>query len=128
MPRKIVRVNIPQNPTEAIRLMQSVNTRHTDLGDSSPLGGLKWADLSPAVARAAEHDAKAKEIERELEKRYRERDKEMPLIIQGLRSARDVLLGVNADNPKVLGDFGYTVDDTARNRAAKTDATKTPAG
>lgn len=124
MPKKSVRVNIPSNPSEAIRLLAQVRDKHTALGASSPLAGLKWTEWGPAADRAAEHDAEAKKLERELQRRYGERDKDMPAVVQALRSGRDVLLGINSDNPRALGDFGYEVDDSPR--AAAAAGAKTP--
>jgi hypothetical protein len=36
---------------------------------------------------------------------------------QALRDARDLLLVANRDNPKALGDFGYTADDSPQAKA-----------
>jgi hypothetical protein len=40
----------------------------------------------------------------------------MPDVTQALRDARDLLVA-NRDNPKALGDFGYSVDDCPQAKA-----------
>jgi hypothetical protein len=44
----------------------------------------------------------------------------MPVVTGALRDARDLLLVANRDNPKALGDFGYSVDDSPRAKAKPT--------
>lgn len=113
MAKSSIRVPLPTNPSEAIALLKSVKTKHESLGAASPLAGMKWADLiGPALARAEEKDGLADQLHKDAEKATEQRDKEMPVVTQALRSARDVLLGLNSDNPRVLGDYGYAVDDT----------------
>lgn len=41
----------------------------------------------------------------------------MPNVTEALRDARDLLLVANRDNPKAVGDFGYTVDDSPQAKA-----------
>lgn len=82
------------------------------LGASSPLGNLKWREISPALAAAKTHDDAASDLSKQAEKEYRDRDVTMPKVTQALRDARDVLLVANRENPKALGDFGYVVDDS----------------
>lgn len=49
----------------------------------------------------------------------------MPGVTQALRDAPDLLLVPNRDNPKALGDFGYTADDSSQSKA-KTTAKPAP--
>lgn len=113
MSRKLVRVDIPSDPSEAIVLLGKVEAKHKSLGDASPLKGMEWVDnISPALARAAEHDALADQFRSDAERETGTRNKEMPAVKEALRGARDVLLGLYRSNPKMLVDFGYDVSDS----------------
>ena len=35
----------------------------------------------------------------------------MPVVTEAIRSARDVLAGLNRDNPDALGEYGFNVSD-----------------
>ena len=75
--------------------------------------------IDPAVAQQAE----AEGLARATEEAYRERDKFVGPIQEWVRLSRNLLLPLNARNPKALGQWGFTVDDTAR--AAPTTKPKT---
>jgi phytoene dehydrogenase-like protein len=112
MPNPKVRVDIPSDPTAKITLLKMVKAKHEQLAENSPLKGLKWETLiTPALARAETADQLSDELRRKREKATGERDVEMPTVTEALRSARDVLLGLNRDNPDALGDFGFDVAD-----------------
>ena len=122
MAKSNVRVPLPTNPSEPIALLQSVKKKHDALGAASPLAGLKWAGITPSLDTAAEQDALSDSLRKQAEKATEARDVEMPVVTDALRSARDVLLGLNRDNPRVLGDYGFTVDDSPRPAAAPAPA------
>ena len=46
------------------------------------------------------------------------RDAKMLVVTETLRSARDVLMGLNRDNPDALGDFRFKVSDTRSAKAS----------
>jgi hypothetical protein len=117
MPRNNARVNIPTNPTEQITLLGKVSAKHTDLRADSPLGSLQWTEIDAALAEAKSHDEKAADLTKQTEREYRARDAAMPKVTQALRDARDLLLVANRQNPKMLGDFGYVVDDSPQAKA-----------
>lgn len=114
------RVVIPTDPTEAIKLLTTIKAKHDTLAAASPLGGLKWAEIAPALATADEQDKLSDELRLQSEKATGSRDAEMPEVTEAIRSARDVLMGLNRDNPDALGDFGFKVSDA---RAANGVAT-----
>jgi hypothetical protein len=124
MPKKNIRVTIPSDPTVAIALLGTVKAKHEALGAASPLAGLKWDKIGPAHASAEQHDGEAEKAKKVMEREFRARDVDMPAVMQALRDSRDVLLAVNSDNPKALGDYGYEVDDSPR---AAAPASATPA-
>jgi hypothetical protein len=112
MPKKNVRVTVPRDPTAAIELLGKIKTKSDELGDASPLKGLKWQEISPSLAIAKENDDNAETFKKKTENCYGTRDAEMPLVTQALRDSRDILLGINSANPKALTDWFYEVDDS----------------
>ncbi|MGL4399650.1 MAG: hypothetical protein ACRCXD_07255 [Luteolibacter sp.] len=105
------RVEIPAGPTETIKLLVAIKMKHEALGASSPLVGLKWAEISPALKIAAEQDQMSDDFRSKAEAATGARDAKMPLVKDSIRSARDVLMGLNRDNPDALGAFGFKVSD-----------------
>jgi hypothetical protein len=60
-----------------------------------------------------------------MEAAYRERDVIMANTTNIVRSSRDVLMGINRENMKRLGDWGFTVESTPAPKAkAKTSEPK----
>jgi hypothetical protein len=114
MAKSNVRVPLPTDPSESIALLKKVKKTHDELGTDSLLNGLKWGEISPALAVADEKDGLSDDLRKQGEKATEARDAKMPVVTDALRSARDVLLGLNRDNPRVLGDYGFTVDDSPR--------------
>jgi len=108
MARITVRIPMPEDPSDTIRLLRSVKKKHTELAASSPLAGLEWDKINPALERAEEQDALSDQQYRDAEKATKERNLQMNTVKAALRSARDVLLGVYRSNPKKAGDFGFT--------------------
>ena len=111
-----MRVDIPKNPEELLKLATSVNKKHTADGAASPLNLLtdyKWATEGPKLALAqAKHD-EAEGYKKKMETAYRERDLIMANTTKIVRASRDVLTGINRDNMKRLGDWGFTVEASA---------------
>ena len=105
---------MPEDPSDTIRLLRSVKKKHTELAAASPLAGLEWDKITPALERAEEQDALSDQQYRDAEKATKERNLQMNTVKAALRSARDVLLGVYRSNPKKAGDFGFTVNDSPR--------------
>ena len=122
MAKSNVRVPLPSDPSESIALLKKVKKKHDELDTASPLAGLKWGEISPALASADEKDALSDDLRKQAEKATEARDAKMPVVTETLRSARDVLLGLNRDNPRVLGDYGFTVDDSPRAATPAKDA------
>lgn len=128
MARKTVRVDIPRNPEKCIELMDNVLEKHDELGANSPLNALPMDELAAKATPVRAKQKQAKDMERELNKVYGERD---VLLGDGTQSpdtvrfilaqARDTLLGVNRKNPRLLGDWGFDVTEgeaTASKKAA----------
>lgn len=111
MPNNQYKIGIPTDPSDAIALLEIIKKKHLDLGENSPLKVLDWAGITPLLATAAQQDALSDGYRSQAEKATGARDVLMPGVLEGVRSARDVLLGINRKNPDSLGDFGFKVSD-----------------
>ena len=118
----MARVVIPENPSDVCTLAAAVKTKHVTLADASPLKGMKWDDLGPAIDEAAGFDKSAKHLAKDAETATGERNKRMPKVNQAVRSARDILSALNSENLKTLGDWTFTVDDSAQAKQPKKPA------
>ena len=118
----MARIVIPENKSALCTLAAAIKTKHLALGAASPLKDMDWATLGPAIDEAAGFDKSAKQLEKDVEKAYGERDKRMPMVNQAARSARDILAALNADNLKVLGDWTFVVDDSPQQPKGKKPA------
>jgi hypothetical protein len=119
MAKRKVRIEIPADPSAALGLLGKVQTQHNVLGAASPLTGLKWEEvIEPAYDRALEQDGLADGFHQKAETATGERNKDMPTVMAAIRSARDVLVGIYAANPKKLIEFGFDVSDSHENPTA----------
>lgn len=108
------RIEIPADPTEAIALLTAIQAKHELLAAASPLAGLKWAEIRPALTVAAAQDQLSDELSSQAETATGARDAKMPEVKDAIRSARDVLMGLNRENPDALGAFGFKVSDARK--------------
>ena len=121
MAKQTLRIPIPTTTSELIKLGKAIHKKHLADGAVSPLKAMEdynWdavaADLTAAEAlhtQAEEHRKKAEEL-------YRERDAKIPNVKGAITSSRNILKGIHAKNPKKLGDYGFTVDDTPKAKKA----------
>lgn len=95
-----------------LELAESVAAKHTALGDASPLKGLDWAANGPIITQAVKFHKDAAQLHRDAEKATENRDNLTDDVGEFVRQCRDVLLGLYRSNPRVLGDYGFTVNDT----------------
>jgi len=127
MPKSKMRVRIPKNPEELLKLATTINKKHIEDGVNSPLKSMvdyKWETEAPKLALAqAKHD-EAEDYKKKMETAYRERDVIMSKTTSIVRSSRDVLAGINPDNMKRLGEWGFKVEASVApvSRAKKTAA------
>lgn len=117
MAKSTVRVIIPKNPGLFLTLASDVYTKHTDDGASSPLAGLEdnnWTDNGPKIAQAKGLQTQIGTLEKALENLYGQRDLLIAPVLATVKSSRDLLLSKFSKNPKKLGDWGFTVDDSPK--------------
>jgi len=119
-----MRVEVPTNPSDLLDLAAKIRDKHTQDGDASLLKPLKVEVVSPSIDEANGHDDRAASLRKQAEKETEARDVMLEPIRKFVRQSRDLLLGVYADNPHTLGDWGFTVDESPRGGNAPTPAPK----
>ena len=111
------RIKIPKNPAELIKLAKKIFAKHEADGDKSPLKLMKkysWEEVGPELIQCSEYQDQVESLEKQLEELYRKRDALLVQVDGAVKGSRDTLLGLNRDDPKSLGEYGFTVDDTPR--------------
>lgn len=117
MPNPNQRVLIPRNAAQKLDLAKKVLAKHTAMAATSPLASLQthtWAANGPQVTTAINLHQQAEDLSRQAEEAYRKRDILLAEIDLSIKASRDILLAVYFDNPKILGEWGFEVDDTVR--------------
>ena len=117
-----VRIVIPTNVGELLKLANLIYKKHLADGKASLLHNLKdysWDKVGPNLElSAAKHD-EAEELMRRAELAYRERDRLMGDVPDLIRATRDLLKGIFSKTLKKLGEWGFIVNDTPRGSKEK---------
>ena len=109
------RIVIPSNPKELLDLAQAILQKHLADGATSPLNAqqdFSWAVEGPKVAPCIENNKKAEEAAKLAEQYYRQRDIDYVPIKDIVKNSAQLLKKIYAKNPKVLGEYGFVVDDS----------------
>ncbi|TAF74097.1 MAG: hypothetical protein EAZ53_10265 [Bacteroidetes bacterium] len=109
---KSVRVKLGKNPEETLNLAKLVAEKNQLLGPASPLNTLNWNMQMVNIDRALELHKQAKEYQRMAENAHEQRDILVGPLDDLLKQSRDLLKAVYRHEPKKLGEFGFTVNDT----------------
>jgi hypothetical protein len=116
------RIDISANPKNALELALTVYKKHQAEGSKSilnELDGYDWAVTGPRIAPCLANHEEAEKMRKKSEELYLLRDVDMDPINKILRASKNILKGKYAKNPKALGDWGFTVDDTPRPKKPK---------
>lgn len=116
------RIEIPQNIEENLSLAKKVFEKHLEDGNTSILHGLDgmdWKVTGSKIEECLKQHLIAEEHKRKMEEAYRERDLVLPEIQEILRASKSMLKAAYTKNPKKLGDWGFTVDDTPKVKKKK---------
>ena len=119
-----VRIDLPNKVDDIIKLAKAFSDKHTELAAASPLTGLKWTKITPAVATADAAHKDAKRFSAQAEAATETRDTALEDVNVFIRASRDILSGVHAEEMRKLGDYGFAVNATA---PAARKATTVPA-
>ena len=120
-----VRVVIPENVTEYLLLVKNIVEKEDSLAPNGTLSPAELQALKDLGITAYKADAEKKVAEKKAEEKTRERDNALGRAEgQGVDTPntcdyfvtqlRDLLLAKNKQNPKVLGEWGFEVDDAVK--------------
>lgn len=118
------RIIISSNIEENLQLAQKVFDKHKLDAAASLLKSLQdidWDKLGPEITVCLAKHLEAEEFKRKMEDAYRERDLMLPNIVDALRASKSLLKAAFSKNPKKLGEWGFTVDDTPKTKKPKTE-------
>ncbi len=124
----MARVIIPENPDQLIKLMQDAVSREQTLAPNGTLSPQELTDFANLLITADTANEKQKEHYKKAEELTVTRNNAlgttdgMSVDQPGtgmflLTTLRDLLLARNKTNPKVLGEWGFEVDDTPQKKA-----------
>ncbi len=115
MARKTTKVDIPKNADDLMILLGNVLKKNSADGANSPLKSLPMDALQTRTDAAQDAQGKAKELERLAQIQTATRDDALGTAQTPdtaryiLTQVRDLLLSLHKDNPKKLGEWGFTV-------------------
>jgi hypothetical protein len=131
MARKSVRVDIPKNPDDCIKLAGKVIAKHLKDGAGSPLAGIGMADMAAKNTTADHNNTLSSDLSKQAVKATQARDNALgkgsstPATVRFyLTAVRDLLLGLNKGNEQSLSDWGFSVTASAGAKAAPPAAKK----
>lgn len=116
------RIVLPQNPAELLDLAQKIFDKHAADGAASPLNAqqdFKWTEEGPKIAPCINNHVQAEQASRLAEQHYRQRDIDLPAIKAIVQNSAQLLKSIYAKNPKTLGEYGFTVDDSKQTKSPK---------
>lgn len=115
--RTIGRVVIPRSPADLLALASKIYAKHISDGVASPLKAMvdfSWAEDGPKINPCLAKHVEAEEAAKKAEEAYRQRDVDIPAINAIVKNSAAVLKGIYAKNPKKMGEYGFTVDDSVQ--------------
>lgn len=112
-----MRINVPSNPDDLIKLAKAILAQHTKLGAASPLNGINGiADFGAQVDAADTNNQLADRLYEQAETATEDRDIALGPdattpghVRYFVTASRDVLAGQNKGNEHKLGDWGFEV-------------------
>lgn len=123
MPKNNVRVKMPRNADDLFTLAKLVYAKHTADGDRSPLNSLddyNWMDNGSKIAQWQYLQNQVKQLEKDIDDLYRQRDLLLAPVDLTLRASRDLLLSIYKANYKELNDWDFEVDDRPKPKKQQT--------
>lgn len=125
MPNNKFRVVIPDNADEFLILIDAIIEKEEAIAPNGVLTPAELAALKQKRETAFKANKEKKEFEKRAEERTRDRDNALGRAKgQGVDTPdtcefyvtqlRDLVLARNKTNPKVLGEWGFDVDDSPR--------------
>ncbi len=127
-----MRIPIPNNPDQLIKLALAIVAKHKAMGQDSPLNGIEdIAHFEPQATAADAANTDAKDFAQKSEQATEARDNALgkntttPGTLRFFVTAsRDMLAAANKGSKHKLGDWGFLVDATAQASAKAAPAAK----
>lgn len=120
------RIVYPKHFLQRTQLLKDIKKRHDTLGATSPLNPFlvqndidMAADLADTIEAEKKHDKK-EQAKRDAEMYSEKRDNLFDPVMENMRGIGQYLKGFFVNNPKELGHWGYTVDDSPRKPKQRT--------
>ena len=116
------RIIIPKNNEELLALADKIFAKHQADGTVSPLNAqqdFSWRDEGPKIELCLRNHNDADAASKLAERLYRERDRDLPAIRAIVQNSAQLLKGIYAKNPKVLGEYGFIIDDSKQVKKEK---------
>lgn len=113
------RIIIPSHPADMLALAKKIYTKHEKDGEASPLNALQdrsWAHDGPKIEDCIMNHEAAEDAVKKAERHYRQRDVDLPAIKEIVRNSAALLKTMYAKNPKMLGEYGFEVDDSKQHK------------
>lgn len=114
--KKSYRIVIPTDAEGYKKLIEGIDKQNDALGNKSPLKE-ETDDIKQGVVdmtEAAKLEAKAKKLRDEAESLIQQRNTLMKTTLSNEKGWRTTLEGKYIKNIQSMGDFGYTIDRSAR--------------
>ena len=113
------RIKISASPREGLALAAKVYKKHLADGKDSllnSLDGYDWSVSGPKIDPCLAKHEEAEELHKKAEEAYRVRDASLGEIVKIVRASKTILKGKYSKNPKMLGEWGFEVDDTPKQK------------
>jgi len=117
-----MRVIIPRNPEDLLKLAKKVYEKHVVDGGGSPLNNMvdqDWDADGPQIDQAILLHHQAEDYKLKMEEMYRQRDLLLSKIKETLLASREILSGVHRSNMKRMGEWGFSIDDSPKASVSK---------
>jgi hypothetical protein len=125
MARKNIRVVIPTNPEDLVKLGENIVAKHNEDPAASPIAGLDMEDFETKVTGADSKQKEAEKLRKDSETATEERDgllghrkdqnsNTAGTILNYVSRVRDILLGNFRGEEQKLGDYGFTVNQSSK--------------
>ena len=120
MGKRNLRVEIPRNSDDLLKLAKLIIAKHLADGVNSKLAGMDMSRFTDKTTEADDHHILGAQLRRDSEKSTERRDHSLGLargqksteedtVIYFVTSARDLLMGLYRGQEHELGDYGFII-------------------
>jgi hypothetical protein len=131
MPKKTLRINIPTNVDELLKLIENIIDKHQEDGAESKLNVVDMKRLDDLFQVAVQKNEESIKFRMKAEDATQERNNALGIKVKNAATAsgnalylvtqiRDILLPIYKGNEKKLGEWGFSVDDNPKYKRSDT--------